>query len=495
MGGKAFADALHVPRIPSNIYTRVRDRILAQLQNDYFEMAESPIEGPEKVDFGDIDILVCGPRDQQGSKDVKQSDLFAEIAKALDAKMWKQMKGSPLAHFAIPWPTTAEESAEGLEVATVEAERYIQVDIEICHDPMNYKWALLHQAHGDFSNIIGSMLRKYGLTITNSGFYVRIEELSSWNKAKSRVFLTQDPSLVLKFLGLEEEPVLTSFPSKDALCKYATTCKFFRPMQDQASTTEEEDTNTIKNTELTSNNRRRIKQRPLFTYWISEYLPNLPTHPPDAPGASESQASSAENTPISRGVYSDLTREEVIALVKAFFGPALALTFDRHRRTNIWLMQSERFTAKIRRELVVTAKKAAAEAIAAAQEGPADPPGDVSPSPAPEWGYVLKGVKRLVLAAVPPPGDPGLDDAQLAERRRRMDDGGGEEVPGQLCGPEPLSAEGVARVRRAYFGAEFEEVERWVLENWRVVGVWQGKIDRGRGAEMLRERLEGGCVG
>lgn len=60
MGGLAFAkgpDALYTPRMPREVYEYVRDNCHAILR-ELFAVVTTPIEGPGKSDFGDIDIFV-----------------------------------------------------------------------------------------------------------------------------------------------------------------------------------------------------------------------------------------------------------------------------------------------------------------------------------------------------------------------------------------------------------------------------------------------------
>lgn len=60
MGGQAFSkglNALYTPRMPPAVYRYVRDRCHALLRT-LFVVVATPIEGPGKSDYGDIDIFV-----------------------------------------------------------------------------------------------------------------------------------------------------------------------------------------------------------------------------------------------------------------------------------------------------------------------------------------------------------------------------------------------------------------------------------------------------
>lgn len=92
MGGSAFSSIdltlhLHTPRMPSNIYTESRDRLLTILRT-FFAQAECPIEAPGKTDHGDIDIMAASP--------LPDVDVGSEtIARAIGAIRHKKTSGSP----------------------------------------------------------------------------------------------------------------------------------------------------------------------------------------------------------------------------------------------------------------------------------------------------------------------------------------------------------------------------------------------------------------
>ncbi|KAG6899221.1 hypothetical protein C0993_012135 [Termitomyces sp. T159_Od127] len=68
MGGRAFLTTLgpgSFPRIPLPVYNALKNRLLLRLQTLY-QRAIVPREAPEKVNFGDLDILVTSPRTSSG---------------------------------------------------------------------------------------------------------------------------------------------------------------------------------------------------------------------------------------------------------------------------------------------------------------------------------------------------------------------------------------------------------------------------------------------
>jgi hypothetical protein len=125
MGGSAFAsgpDPLRTPRVPLAVYLAVKSRCETILKQLYTHVA-TPIEGPGKRDFGDVDFLVTLPIPPLCSD---RSGFVAEtIGKALGALRIIEQKGSPTRNFALPWPKDFHGDAvaclipqnEGTEIA------------------------------------------------------------------------------------------------------------------------------------------------------------------------------------------------------------------------------------------------------------------------------------------------------------------------------------------------------------------------------------------
>lgn len=104
MGGKVFStgpDALHTPRMPKAVYLSEKARCLSLLRS-HFDAVDSPIDGPAKDDFGDIDFLLCGPKDPSLSRD----EIVESLKNLLAAtRVVVSENGADLAaHLAVPWP-------------------------------------------------------------------------------------------------------------------------------------------------------------------------------------------------------------------------------------------------------------------------------------------------------------------------------------------------------------------------------------------------------
>lgn len=341
MGGSAFSsgpDALLTPRMPRDVYQQVLEECKTILR-DLFIAVASPIEGPGKRDFGDIDILValeketasCGKEEEEEKPGGEQEDTTDRIVRALGAVRKRRSKaagGDVLLNLAIPWPgepwletdispdkdegtaastetgdkrdmddATAIYSAQSKAQQKPKPERghpFIQVDVRICPDTDRLQWMLFREAHGDIWSILGSMIRPLGLTVDEGAMWLRIPEIELIDKKKARVFLTDEPAEILSFLGLSaagpcwEQP----FASGEELYEYIATSRLFwlRPTSEEedkrdeapAAPAEGEERNeqdSVANAiqadrkALKSNDRRRMKTRPLFAGWVDDFIP------------------------------------------------------------------------------------------------------------------------------------------------------------------------------------------------------------------------------
>jgi len=204
MGGQAFAHLsppLFTPRMPQTIYDQILARTHALLRRHY-RLVGSPIEGPGKDTYGDIDVLVLDPNPDSPLHGITfRPQLAVQLSEYLGAKHYVLGKGNLSFNFAIPWPSQNEQDA-GEEQ---EIEKFVQLDIEICESEKMYRWELFHAAHGDLWSILGSTIRRFGLTVNNLGMYLRILEVEPLNRKRSMVYLTDDHAQILRFLGLDPE--------------------------------------------------------------------------------------------------------------------------------------------------------------------------------------------------------------------------------------------------------------------------------------------------
>ncbi|KAF2995741.1 hypothetical protein E8E14_001017 [Neopestalotiopsis sp. 37M] len=288
MGGQAFTkgpDGLYTPRMPREVYEYVRDQCHALLR-ELFVAVATPIEGPGKADFGDIDIFVTSKKEDyfgpSAASDLPGADEklpFGTIEALLGAQRKFQERDN-VAMFAIPWPKLPEGIKDTVETAS-DKPRFIQVDVHICPTMENLEWFLFKHAHGDLWNLLGSIIRPVGLTVDEVGLYLRIPEIEKVDKKKAKVLLTTDPCLTLYFLRLrfDRDQWEKAFASKEMVFEYAATCRFFwvKPKLADADSDGNEGaldvSGDFRKENLKSNDRKRMNQRPLYRQWIEEFLP------------------------------------------------------------------------------------------------------------------------------------------------------------------------------------------------------------------------------
>ncbi|KAK4696111.1 hypothetical protein P7C71_g1746, partial [Lecanoromycetidae sp. Uapishka_2] len=229
---------LSTPRMPPEIYYRLRDHYLALLSNLYTQVA-TPVEAPSKASYGDIDILVSRP------KDLSSPPSTESLAKVLQAARTFTVAKSATSSFAVPYPDRVGE--------------YVQVDVHLCPEG-SFDWQVFHQSHGDLWNLLGTTIRPFGLTANDAGLNIRIPEIEKLDRRKGLLLLTSEPDEVLDFLGMDVEEYQRPFGSVEAMYQYAVSCRFFRA-------------ETYVRGDLKANDRKRMAQRELYRQFVDEWVP------------------------------------------------------------------------------------------------------------------------------------------------------------------------------------------------------------------------------
>lgn len=267
MGGLAFASGpnpLSTPRMPLAVYEAVKSRC-HEILKQYYTYVATPIEAPGKKDYGDVDFLVTGP-----TLLCHGSNIALTVGNALGAERSISGKGSSTVSFALPWPREVQGVATvtGDDPDEVNANSFVQVDMNVCHGKDEWEWELFHHAHGDLWNILGSTIRRHGLTVNNVGLYLRISEIELVDRKKSMILLTKNPSEVLSFLGLDEARWWQQLESPQAMYEYAATCRYFWADEEEKEKEVDEDKKALKH-----NDRKRMNLRPVFRKWVEEFIP------------------------------------------------------------------------------------------------------------------------------------------------------------------------------------------------------------------------------
>lgn len=158
MGGSVFTkgvNRLYVPRLAKPVYRLVRSQLSATL-SPLFPRVTKPIDGPEKSDHGDIDLLLSledSTFNEEQKKDPHKTDIWAAVEKALAPTRTHQESITVVNSriFALPWPKEvtgdemipqlalearqlAEERAAAKERAIARAEARAKAEVDAMVD-------------------------------------------------------------------------------------------------------------------------------------------------------------------------------------------------------------------------------------------------------------------------------------------------------------------------------------------------------------------------
>ncbi|GAB7342963.1 hypothetical protein MBLNU457_g1067t1 [Dothideomycetes sp. NU457] len=248
MGGNAFNETpdgqqpVDITRLETSVYESIRQHAIEALR-PHFHHCISPTDAPEKADHGDVDILVSGPKHEYS---------VADMASWLGAIRYKD--AGKMRHFAVTVPGGEDSHA--------------QIDVHLCRD--NVQWLAFMQSYGDLWGILGTSIRGQGLTATDTGLHVRIQELEKRDRKASRIFLSAGPGAVLTFLGLDAVEYQRGFATEQRLFEWLSQSRFINAA-------------TFARAPETSDERRRY-ERPMFARFATWIAAN-----PDSRGSMESE--------------------------------------------------------------------------------------------------------------------------------------------------------------------------------------------------------------
>lgn len=140
---------------------------------------------------------------------------------------------------------------------------HIQVDVQVFDSSSRLHYMLFHHAHGDIWQLLGNVIKPYGLTVDGKGLWLRIPEIEDADRKRSKVWLTGEPDAILNFLGLPYTRYWAGpFGDLYQMYEYVANCvMFWVPPADETESA------------LRANDRRRMKQRPAYRKWVEEFKP------------------------------------------------------------------------------------------------------------------------------------------------------------------------------------------------------------------------------
>ncbi|KAI0822245.1 hypothetical protein BC628DRAFT_1327609 [Trametes gibbosa] len=225
MGGNAFkALAGAFPRMPPAVYNALKAALLPPLRPLYTHVVVAH-EAPEKADYGDLDIVVSGPREGLTADDVKA---------ALRATHSVVLGGNRISNFAIPvgafqtvaraWSGAAPVCGqEPSDVATAsEAEVFIQVDVNVCADSAQLDRTVFYSSYGDMGLMLGLLVQTAGLSLGIYGLKLA-EPIGS---PPQTYYLSSSMVDILAFLGLSMERWQRGFTTQEEVIRWVASSPF-----------------------------------------------------------------------------------------------------------------------------------------------------------------------------------------------------------------------------------------------------------------------------
>jgi hypothetical protein len=161
MGGRALLGLLpnaNFPRMAPSLYQHLKRTLQPRVEAMY-ELVVVPEEAPEKADHGDLDFLVCSPREGLTHEEVKM---------AIGAIASISMEGPRTSHFAVPIHVHAGEY-----FTQANQDAMVQVDIHVCEDRAELERIRFYHSYGDLGMIVGVIARGVGFHLGTAGLKVR----------------------------------------------------------------------------------------------------------------------------------------------------------------------------------------------------------------------------------------------------------------------------------------------------------------------------------
>ena len=252
MGGNAFSERLPTavfPRMPPAFYNSIKARIIPRLE-DLYHLVTVPPEAPGKLDYGDLDIVVCQPKNVKEGVPLSECVTFAEIEQALGSVHSIPLPGDRTSNFAIPiQQDEVQHFALDQKKATGEGELglaqvYVQIDLHFSEDVESWNSRILLQSYGELGMILGALAKTVGFTWTVYGLKVgdRIPQCSSTDilgpqLSRYDTYIPDTPYIRLtsshietfKFFGLARDAHERGFTTAQEVFDWVATSRFFNP--------------------------------------------------------------------------------------------------------------------------------------------------------------------------------------------------------------------------------------------------------------------------
>lgn len=232
MGGKLQKHG----RLPSAAYWKLKERATQAADVAYGPGNWMiPREAPEKIDFGDLDVLVLSSSCTEGANDTFGTALQSK--EQTTGKVWQGNNG--FSTFEVPVSPEEQLAGGGGTPRAFQVDVFPRADrqmLQDCHDFMSW---------GEMGNILSRLVRPYGLMWGQDGLeYVLRDAENQHFKAQTRVGGIAE---VLKLSGLQLERWRAGFSSEAEMFGWLMSAEAFDPLAFIG---------------MSASSRRRIKDRP-----------------------------------------------------------------------------------------------------------------------------------------------------------------------------------------------------------------------------------------
>jgi hypothetical protein len=180
-------------------------RFTQDMLTEHYDSVETPIKPPNTHKFGTLEIFVSGRKEPIEDK----IEEFEAIASSLHGVLLRHHKDTASVVFSLGPEIEADISIRGESAEEPDSNRHLcyRMDVTVCSSPDEAKWKSFMRNHGDFCNLLGSIIRPFGLVLNDDGFFVSFALDENEDSPETAMFLAAEPSQVLKFLKLSPEVV------------------------------------------------------------------------------------------------------------------------------------------------------------------------------------------------------------------------------------------------------------------------------------------------
>ena len=231
MGGNALK-TISTSRLNLDNYNLIKNNIFNDLSP--YLIIDFAHQVPNKIDFGDLDVLY------------KLSDNL-DFRKLIIDKYNPNEIVCNGQLISISYPFNNE---------------YYQIDFVKCS---NLKMSKFFYSYGDLGGVIGTITKKYGISY-GEGLYCNIDKDTIRNYTSndivnytiSKIFLTDEPSEICKYLDLDYEKWISGFETKESIFEWVISSSWFQQ-------------NIFLNLNLNCSEKKKNNIRPFYKDFI-EYI-------------------------------------------------------------------------------------------------------------------------------------------------------------------------------------------------------------------------------